>query len=92
MKKIILSFAVIAAIGFTSCSSDDDSSDGGSDSACQTCDLEIFGFATSTEYCDNGDGTYTYTTEGQSVTEDLPEGTSFDDIISAYEAAGATCN
>lgn len=37
MKKIILSFAVIAALGFTSCSSDDDGDGGGGSDACQTC-------------------------------------------------------
>lgn len=88
MKKIILSFAVIAALGFTSCSSDDDNGGGGDNGGCQTCDLLIV----STEFCDNGDGTYTTTVAGQSTTEDIPDGSSFADIIAAFEASGATCN
>ncbi len=87
MKKFILSFAVIAAIGFTSCSSDDDNG-GDDDGGCQTCDI----FTIATELCDNGDGTYTTTVAGQEVTEDIPEGTTFADIIAGFEAGGATCN
>lgn len=90
MKKIILSFAVIATLGFTSCSSDDDNSDDGSISECLTCDLDILGTVISSEYCDNGDGTMTVTTDGQEQTVDL-EGESFDSVISALEQAGAAC-
>lgn len=90
MKKFILSFAVIAALGFTSCSSDDDNG-GGDDGGCQTCDLEFFGTVVSSQYCDNGDGTMDVTTEGQTETVDL-EGESFGTFIAALESAGATCN
>lgn len=87
MKKFILSLAVIAAIGFTSCSSDDDNG-GSDDGGCQTCDLA----SVDTEICDNGDGTYDITILGQTTTSDIPDGTSFSDIIDGFEASGYDCN
>ncbi|MBU2926733.1 hypothetical protein [Winogradskyella psychrotolerans] len=87
MKNFILCFAVIAVLGFTSCSSSDDSDNETSGSDCLTCNyLTVF-----TEVCDNGDGTYTSTTDGYSFTEDIPEGYTLDDIIEGLEMAGATC-
>lgn len=89
MKKLLLSVSLLAAFfAFTSCSSDDDSS---SANDCLVCDLELFGQATSTEYCDNGDGTVTVISMDQEETVDL-EGNSFSDFISGIEALGATCN
>lgn len=90
MKKFILSFAVIAALGFTSCSSDDDNNDGGTDT-CETCSFDLLGTVVSSEYCDNGDGTMDVTTEGTTETVDL-EGQSFATVISSLEGAGFTCN
>ena len=90
MKRFMLSMAVIAALAFTGCSSDDDSDSGGGND-CTTCELDVLGTVISSEYCDNGDGTMTVTTEGQEQTVDL-EGQSFADVISGLELAGATCN
>ena len=89
MKKFILSFAVIAAIGFTSCSSDDDG--GSNDGGCETCEFDLLGTTVSTEYCDNGDGTMDVTTEGTTETVDL-EGQDYDTFISALESSGFTCS
>ncbi|WP_106143814.1 hypothetical protein [Flagellimonas meridianipacifica] len=86
MKKIIFAFALLASIGFTGCSSDDDSSS----SNCTTCSITLLDITTSTEYCDNGDGTVTATTEGESETVDL-EGISFDAFI-AQLGLIADCN
>ena len=90
MKKFILSFAVIAAIGFTSCSSDDDNG-GSDDGGCQTCDIDLLGTTVSSEYCDNGDGTMDVTTEGTTETVDL-QGQDYDAFISALESSGFTCS
>jgi hypothetical protein len=90
MKKLIMSLAVVAALGFTSCSSDDDKG-GNDDGGCQTCDIEALGFEISTEICDNEDGTITVTTEGVEQIIDLEEGT-YAQYISALEAAGYDCN
>ncbi|GGE11790.1 hypothetical protein [Psychroflexus salis] len=89
MRNSILSVSLLAMFFvFTSCSSDDDSSSSNNND-CLVCELELFGQSTSTEYCDNGDGTVTVNGEG---TEDL-EGVSFSDFISAQEEfLGATCN
>ena len=44
------------------------------------------------EICDNGDGTITITVLGVSQTEELPDGTSFEHFIAAFEATdGAQC-
>ncbi len=87
MKKIILSLAVIAAISFTACSDDDGDS---AQNTCQTCDLELFDIVISSQYCDNGDGTMTVTTEGQEEVVSL-EGQSFSAFITDFELIG-TCN
>lgn len=73
MLSAVCAFALV----ITSCGSDDD---GGGN--CREC--EIIGIATS--ICDNGDGTVTVTALGQSGTETLPEGTTFEAF------ADATCN
>lgn len=86
----MLSVAVVAAISFSACSSDDDNG-GGDDDECRTCSIEAGGFEISSEYCDNGDGTMTVTTEGVEQTVDLEE-TSFSNFISALETGGATCD
>ncbi|MFK7832182.1 MAG: hypothetical protein AB8B52_02795 [Winogradskyella sp.] len=91
MKKLILSFAVIATLGFTSCSDDDDNNDNGSD-PCQTCNIDLLGTSLSTEYCDNGDGTYTITVFGEEQVVDLGDDETFADVIAAVEAAGSACN
>ncbi|MGB3607806.1 hypothetical protein [Psychroserpens sp.] len=92
MKKFMLSMVAIAALSFSvsSCSSDDDG--GGSDSDCETCSFDLLGTLVESEYCDNGDGTITVTTEGQSQTEDLPTGTSFDEFIAQLETLGFDCD
>jgi len=86
----MLSVAVVAAISFASCSSDDDGGDGGDENECQTCTIEAGGFEISSEYCDNGDGTMTVTTEGVEQTVDL-DGISYSAFISGLESGGATC-
>lgn len=89
MKKLFLSLTLASAFfAFTSCSSDDDSS---SSSECKVCDLELLGQATTTEYCNNGDGTVTVITMGTEQSVDL-EGMSFSDFIAGIETLGATCN
>lgn len=55
MKKSILFIALAATISFTSCSKDDDKK-------CESCD------ALSLQICDNGDNTYTFTSDGTSET------------------------
>ena len=89
MKKFMFLALMIGALGFHSCGSDDDGNQ--NQNECQTCDLELLGIVISSEYCDNGDGTMTVTSEGQEETVDL-EGLSFDAFISALEQIGATCN
>lgn len=74
---------------FAACGSDDDSSDPVTD--CQTCNQEVEGQNISSEICDNGDGTYTITFLNEEETEDL-NGATFEQIIAAFEALGATCN
>ncbi|WP_291867249.1 hypothetical protein [Maribacter sp.] len=64
MKKALLFMTLAATISFTSCSKDDD------DKKCNSC--EVLGIKI--EGCDNGDGTVTVKTLGQSTTyteEDL---------------------
>lgn len=80
--------AVLAAISFTSCSSDDDAADV---NPCATCGFDFLGVVLETEYCDNGDGTVTATVEGVEETIDL-QGQSFEAFIQAFEAAGVNCN
>ncbi|WP_298996208.1 hypothetical protein ACOKFD_12135 [Flagellimonas sp. S174] len=63
MKKIIFALAIIASIGFTGCSGDDDG-DG------NTRNCSILGLVPAT-FVDNGDGTATITVEGESDVVDL---------------------
>jgi len=89
MKKIMLMAFAAGLFAFTSCSSDDD---GGSSSDCQTCTQSLAGVDSVIEYCDNGDGTFTQIDDdGTEVTQDLPEGVSFSDLINLREQAGADC-
>ena len=83
MKKILFFAAVLAAVTVTSCKSDDN---GGGDDGCTTCSFD--GEEESVEFCNNGDGTYTI--DGQE--QDIPNGTSFNQIITAFELLGADCN
>ena len=87
MKKIILSIAMFSTIYFTSCSNDDNVAS----QQCRTCELDALIAVITSEYCDNGDGTMTVTTQGESEIVDL-EGQTFDATISALEQIGATCN
>ncbi len=59
IKKFTLGLSIFAfmALSFSSCSSDDDTS-------CESCDLQ----GQSIEICDNGNDTYTITTDGESET------------------------
>ncbi len=95
MKKFTLLTLAIGLFAFTSCSSDDDGGDGGN-SDCVVCSMSMEGNSIDTEYCDNGDGTMTVTVRsgGQEVSQDqdIPEGTTFDEIISEMEQNGENCN
>nr|WP_297916386.1 hypothetical protein [uncultured Allomuricauda sp.] len=71
MKKTIYSLALLAALSFMGCSSDDDN--GGEENS-RTCDILNLVPAT---FVDNGDGTATVTFDGESQTFDL-EGVDFD--------------
>jgi len=88
MKNLLTIALFATALVFTACSSDDDSTS--SSNECKTCEIDLLGTLTSTEYCDNGDGTMTVTIDGQEQTVDL-EGATFDDFIAAVELI-ATCN
>lgn len=86
----MLCLAVITSLIFTACSSDDDNNSEEQET-CETCDLDLLGTVISSEYCDNGDGTITITTEGLEQTQDL-DGATFEQFILALELAGASCN
>jgi len=89
MKNLLFS-ALVFSLAFISCKKDDDGDDG--NGGCQTCEQTISGVAISTEYCDNGDGTFTTTIQGgQSTTQSLG-GAPFSAIITTAENGGATCN
>lgn len=81
---------VAGTFAFTSCSKDDDAA--GEKSACTTCSMSLMGVEMSTKYCDNGDGTYTMSMEGEEMTQDLPEGMSFDEYIKTVESSGMSCS
>ncbi len=59
MKKVVLFIALMSTVAFTSCSNDDDDV-----KKCASCSL----LGISVEACDNGDGTVTVTSAGQSET------------------------
>lgn len=61
MKKTLLFFALAAAVAFTSCSKDDD------DNKCDSCTAQ----GQKIEICDNGDGSYTISTNdgAETITE-----------------------
>ena len=88
MKNLLTIALFATALVFTACSSDDDSTS--SSNECKTCEIDLLGTLTSTEYCDNGDGTMTVTIDGQEQTQDL-DGVSFNEFISVLELI-ATCN
>lgn len=73
---------------FTACFNNDDTS-----SSCKTCKFTFQTTTLNTQYCDNGDGTMTLMVEGeQTVTEDIPEGSSFEEVMMVVEANGSTCD
>ncbi len=76
MKQFMLSTVCAFVLILTSCGSDDD----GGNSNCRSCGTGIV----SIELCDNGDGTYSVNGEGN---VDIPEGTTFDEIVTASCAA-----
>ncbi|MGB5272123.1 hypothetical protein [Eudoraea sp.] len=88
MKKIKIVFLAIGVLGFISCGSDDNDE---VINNCETCSLTILEQEVVSEYCDNGDGTVTVTTEGVEQTEELGD-TTFDQFIAAFELLGASCN
>ena len=88
MKKSIFMALSIGFFCFVSCSKSDDKK---ALQDCQTCNLDILGEMISSEFCDNGDGTFTITSNGESETQDL-DGATFQQFIDAYEQFGATCN
>ncbi|MDO6675385.1 hypothetical protein Q4517_07455 [Tenacibaculum sp. 1_MG-2023] len=88
MKKIILSIAMLTSVVLVSCSDNDENN-----TTCRKCVFERFDQTLNTEYCDNGDGTITMTVEGgQTVTDEIPEGSSFEEVMKAVEANGSTCD
>ncbi len=79
MKKVVLFMALAVTVAFTSCSDDDDDNE----KKCASCSL----LGISVEACDNGDGTVTITTAGQSETlssEEL-DGISAAEYVKALE-------
>lgn len=89
MKKIILSVAMLTSLAFVACSDNDDNQ-----KKCISCEYSGAGTTKpiKTEYCNNGDGTMTITVEGiQTVTSDIPEGSTFEDVIEAAKTQGTTC-
>lgn len=85
MKKVLFS-ALVICLAFTSCKKDDD----GDDRTCQTCELDILGTPFASEYCDNGDGSISITTEGETQTTSL-NGSTYAQFIAALKQSGATC-
>ena len=88
MKRIKIAILAIGVLGFISCGSDDN---GDAIDNCETCSLTILEQVVVSEYCDNGDGTVTVTTDGVEQTEELGDAT-FDQFIAAFELLGASCN
>jgi hypothetical protein len=96
MKKIIFTIAILTSITFASCSSNNGTVD--DDSNCKECEISevsddgmIIGTTTSSVYCDNGNGTWTLTKDGESETFEFEEGISFEQLIIDLENTGATC-
>ncbi|PTM11690.1 MAG: hypothetical protein DA407_01105 [Bacteroidetes bacterium] len=89
MKKFILGILTVGVLITTACGGSDD--DNNSSNQCQTCNQDFGGENITSEICDNGDGTFTITFNGEEETEDL-NGATFEEIIAAYEELGATCN
>ncbi|MDT0294707.1 hypothetical protein ACFQ3R_03905 [Mesonia ostreae] len=88
MKRWICMALATGLFAFTSCSNDDDGGDKtGAD--CQTCTTSFEGVESQADYCDNGNGTYTVIeSNGQETTQDIPDGTNFDNIIADLELTG----
>ena len=81
MKNSIYAALIIGALCLSNCSSSDDKDV--LEEECVTCNLELLGENITSEFCDNGDGTLTITTLGESEIEDL-DGATFDEFIAAY--------
>lgn len=58
---------------------------------CQTCTVDLLGTAIVSEVCDNMDGTVSITVDGETQTQTLEEGQTYDQIIASFEIAG-NCN
>ncbi|MFS4415490.1 hypothetical protein [Maribacter sp. 2307ULW6-5] len=71
MKKVVLSVLAVASLALTGCSDDDDN-------RCASCEVGLLGMEITTEACDNGDGTVTLTTLGESQ------------VLSSEQLEGAT--
>lgn len=91
MKKIfsIAALALACTVSLTSCNKDDDSSDSNNNNDCITCTISQLGITSSTEFCDNGDGSITVTVNGQST---VVENTTISQASQALVTAGASCN
>ncbi len=81
MKNFFLALLAIAAVGFTSCGDDDDST-------CKSCELSFLGIGVTTEYCEAGD----HVIQTVSGTSDTLFNTTLSQAVEAQEAAGADCN
>ncbi|MDT0294708.1 hypothetical protein ACFQ3R_03900 [Mesonia ostreae] len=89
MKKLTLIIAMAGVFTFTSCSSDDDGD--ATSSQCRTCTGDAESTNSISEYCDNGDGTYTKTENGETVTGEIPEGLNFNEFIASEVGIWADC-
>jgi len=87
-KKIMLMAVLFGALSITSCSDSNDDLESLDD--CITCTTLL---VLTSEYCDNGDGTVTVTSNGQEETVDL-QGLTFAAFIETVKLAlpGTTCN
>ncbi|MCB0457533.1 MAG: hypothetical protein R2776_03185 [Flavobacteriaceae bacterium] len=89
MNKQNLIIALLVLTVVFSCKKKDD--DGGGQ-ACQTCTFATIGEDYTPEYCDNGDGTATFTFEGESETISLAGATFSQFIATLEQTGGAVCN
>lgn len=89
MKRIfsISILAVAFSMALTSCSKDDDSNDSNND--CLTCTVSLGGTSSSTEICDNGDGSVTIISLGQ---ETVIPNTTVTQASQSFILAGGSCN